>query len=219
MSEDTAELVAGAHTAFADAVHALIGLRPDHIIRDNHTEPVILDSIYSELLEARFGEKREQESVRRSVHGSNAPGNTDIISLLDRIDRTTRRWWPTAPTEPESQPATVRRLYALTDHRWEPHMVGLLRRRTHQIESWVTRGNWLLAHETRHQWELRAPCPACGETVTSVDDGHGELVRKYVLQASASSAMCVACETVWAPEHFRNLAAQIGAGMPTGVLE
>lgn len=217
MSEETAELVAGAHTAFADAVHALVGLRPDTIERDDYTcETVVLDSLYAELLEAKYGEKQDQGSVRRAVHGSNAPGNTDIISLLDRIDRRVHLWWPSSPFEPAEQPITVRRLYALVDYQWRPQDVAELRSMTREVQAWADRAEALLTGG--RTWELRAPCPSCGETVVNDTDSSGETVRRYVLQANLSSAACLACGTTWAPEHYKVLAGMIGT-LPAGVLE
>jgi hypothetical protein len=220
LSENTTELVAGAHAAFTDAVHALIGLRPDVLERDDFTQPIVRDSLYVELMEARFGE-RVGETVRRQGTGSRTPGWTDAISLLDRIDRRVKSWWPAAPFEPATQPLTVRRLYALCDYQWcpVPEDLGMLRRMTRDVQAWVERANALLPTEVTHTYELRAACPACGETTTQVDDGSGELVRQYVLQASQSSARCVACETNWDPGQYRLLASMIGADMPAGVLE
>ncbi|MGY1946605.1 DUF7341 domain-containing protein [Nocardia asiatica] len=219
MSENTTELVAGARAAFADAVHQLIGLRPDTIERDDFgTQPIVRDSLYVELMEARYGE-RVGEAVRRQGTGSRTPGWTDAISLLDRIDRRVQLWWPSAPFEPVTQPLTVRRLYALSDYRWCPQDIGSLRHMTREVQAWVERANTLLPTEVTHTYELRAACPACGETTTQVDDGSGELVRQYVLQASQSSARCVACETNWDPGQYRLLASMIGADMPEGVLE
>lgn len=219
MSEATSELVAGAHAAFSDAVHALIGLRPDSIERDDFTtEPIVLDSLYTELCDARHGE-RAGEGTRRPPAASRAPGWTDALSLLDRIDRTVQLWWLETPWEPADQPVTVRRLYALVDHPWRPQDIGELRHMTREVGSWVERIHILLPTEEVHMWELRAACPSCGETTVQVDDGAGELVRRYVLQADKSSAKCVACETSWAPETYRLLAAMIGAELSPGVLE
>ncbi|WP_063023882.1 DUF7341 domain-containing protein [Nocardia niwae] len=219
MSENTTELVAGAVTAFSNAVHALIGLRPDTIERDDFTtEPIVLDSLYTELMEARFGE-RAGTGVRRPTPGSRAPGWTEAISLLDQIDRTVTRWWPTLTTTYPGRPITVQRLYTLVDWPWSPHELADLKRYTRQVEVWVQRANTLLTADAGHTYELRAACPSCGETTVQVDDGSGETVRQYVLQADQSSARCVACETSWSPDSYRLLAAMIGAEMPEGVLE
>lgn len=216
---ETPELVAGAHTAFADAVHELVGMRADSIERDDYTrEHVILDSLYLELLELRFGERRGSESVRRSTHGSAAPGNTDAISLLDQIDRTARTWWPNLGDEYPEHPPTVRRLFLLADWPWSPHEVADLKQMTRQVWTWIDRANTLLAPEQQHTWELRAACPSCGETSILVDDA-GEQVRKYVLQANQSSAACLACGMNWAPEGYRALAVELGAPPLEGVLE
>ena len=51
------------------------------------------------------------------------------------------------------------------------------------------------------------------------DDGAGEQVRRYVLQADKNSAKCGVCETSWDPGRFHLLARMIGAEMPQGVLE
>lgn len=219
MSEDTAELVTGAYSAFSDAVHALIGLRPDTIERDDFTtEPIVLDSLYTELCEACQGERRG-EAVRRPPAASRAPGWTDALSLIIQIDQTVKAWWPTVPDDAHGRHVTVRRLYALLDHGWRPQDVGQLGRMTAKVAKWVECANNLLPTEVTHTWELRAPCPACGETTVNVDDGAGEQVRTYVLQADKSSAKCVACETSWSPEHYRLLAALINAPLPDGVLE
>ncbi|MEV4127120.1 hypothetical protein [Nocardia sp. NPDC049707] len=219
MSEETAELVAGAYTAFSDAVHDLIGLRPDSIERDDFTrETIVLDSLYIELCEARHGERRG-EAIRRPPAASRAPGWTDALSLIIQIDQTVKAWWPTVPDDSHNRHVTVRRLYALLDHGWRPQDVGLLRRMTKQVSKWVRTANNLLPTEETHSWELRAACPACGETTVNVDDGAGEQVRTYVLQADKSSAKCIACETSWGPEHYRLLAALINAPLPPGVLE
>ncbi|WP_280389832.1 DUF7341 domain-containing protein [Nocardia wallacei] len=219
MSEATSELVAGARAAFSDAVHALIGLRPDSIERDDFgTEAIVRDSLYTELLEAKHGERQADGASRRPTPGSRPPGWTDALSLVVRIDQETARWWPHTPTEPAGQPITVRRLYALVDWQWAPHEIDDLRKRTRQVDDWVKRARTLLPTEIQHTWELRAPCPACGET-TQLIDNDGEHVRRYVLQADASSAKCVACETSWAPENYRLLAQMIGAEIPDGVLE
>lgn len=218
MTEATSELLTGAHTAFSDAVHALIGLRPDIIDRDNGPEHIVRGSLYVELLEARHGERIEDTLVR-SAPASTAPGWTDAMSLVIRIDQRVALWWPDIPSGEVSLPVTVRRLYALVDHGWRPQDVGELRRMEREVLAWVARAHVLLSAEVTHMWELRAACPACGETTTLADDGSGEQVRRYVLQADRSSARCSACETTWAPEHFVALARSIGAGLPEGVLE
>ncbi|WP_068059301.1 DUF7341 domain-containing protein [Nocardia xishanensis] len=218
MSEATPELVAGAHTAFVDAVHALIGLRPDTITRDDGTTTIVLDSLYAELLEARHGEQRSDPTAG-TVYKSRPPLWIDAASLLHQIDRTVAGWWRHLPADDHGLPATVRRLHALVDHDWRPQDVGELRRMTRTVEDWVQRVKTLLPEEVTHTWELRAACPACGETTLHVDDGSGELVRRAVLQANQSGAHCLACTTTWAPEYFAILARTIGAGLPEGVLE
>jgi hypothetical protein len=219
VSEETAELVAGAYGAFEEAVHNLIGLRPDVIERDDFTrEAIVLDSLYTELCDARHGERRG-EGTRRATPASRAPGWTDALSLLDRIDRRVQLWWPETPLEPTEQHVTVRRLYALLDHQWRPQDVRELRHMAREISGWVQSIGVLLPTEEIHTWELRAPCPSCGETTTQVDDGSGELVRRYVLQADKNSAKCAACETTWDPTYYHLLARMIGAELPPGVLE
>ncbi|MFE3052331.1 hypothetical protein [Nocardia sp. NPDC059239] len=218
MTEATSELLAGAQAALADAVHALIGLRPDTVERDHGPERIVRGSLYTELLEARHGERIEDTFIRPAP-ASTAPGWTDAISLVIRIDQRVAVWWPEIPAEPASLPLTARRLYALVDYKWRPQDVGELRRMEREVLAWVERARVLLPTEVTHMWELRAACPACGETMIHADDGSGEQVRRYVLQADRSSARCIACETTWAPEHFQMLAELIGAGLPEGVLE
>ncbi|MET8430122.1 hypothetical protein [Nocardia sp. NPDC004860] len=218
MTEATTELLAGAQTAFSDAVHALISLRPDTIDRDGGPEHIVRGSLYRELLEARHGERIEDTLVR-SAPASTAPGWTDAMSLVIRIDQRVAVWWPEIPAGTATVPVTVRRLYALVDYQWRPQDVGELRRMEREVLAWVARARVLLPTEATHMWELRAACPACGETMIHADDGSGEQVRRYVLQADRSSARCIACETTWAPEHFAALARLIGAGLPEGVLE
>lgn len=218
MSENTTELVAGAHTAFADSVHALIGLRPDTLVRDDGTTAVVLDSLYAELVEARHGEQRGDRTAG-TVYKSRPPLWIDAASLLHQIDRTVAGWWRGMPADDHGLPITVRRLHALVDHTWRPQDVGQLRRMTHTVNDWVTRVKTLLPEQVTHTWELRAACPACGETTMLVDDGAGETVRRAVLHADRSSAACLACGTTWAPEHFELLAQMIGAHLPEGVIE
>jgi hypothetical protein len=219
LSEETVELVAGAHVLFERAVHALIGMRPEQIERDDFTrEHIVLDSLYIELCEARHGE-RAGEAVRRPPAASRAPGWTDALSLIISIDRRVAMWWPDTPPDDHGTLVTVRRLHALVDHAWRPQDVRELQRMTREVDGWVERARILLPTEEVHTWELRAACPACGETTTQVDDGTGELVRRYVLQADKSSAKCAACETSWDPSHYRFLAQMIGAELPPGVLE
>jgi hypothetical protein len=220
VNEETTELVAGTVAAFSDAVHALIGLRPDTIERDDFsTEAIVRDSLYTELLDARHGERHADGSTRRPTPGSRPPGWTDALSLIVRIDQRVAEWWPATPTDTHGQPLTVRRLYALADHGWRPQDLGTVQRLTREVEAWVARARVLLPTEVTHTWELRAPCPACGETTQLVDDGSGEQVRRYVLQADTSSAKCAACETSWDPSRYRLLAQMIGAALPPGVLE
>ncbi|WP_280357105.1 DUF7341 domain-containing protein [Nocardia otitidiscaviarum] len=209
MSE-VVELVRGAHTAFTDAVHALVGLRPDTIDRDDGPEAIIRDSLYTELLDARHGEDQGDTYVR-SAPASSIPGWTEALSLIVRIDTRVSVWWPDTPTEPAGKPVTVRRLYALADHPWRPHDVAELRRMTRELEAWVDRARALLPTEITHTYELRAACPACGETTMLVDGGAGEMVRRYVLQATQTAAWCAACETSWGPEQFALLGRLIGA--------
>ncbi|WP_306365339.1 hypothetical protein [Nocardia sp. CC227C] len=207
---EVVELVHGAHAALTDAVHALVGLRPDTIQRDDGPEAIVRESLYTELLEARHGEDNGDTFVR-SAPASSVPGWTDALSLQVRIDMRTATWWPATPAEPASQPVTVRRLYALSDHPWRPEDVALLRTMTREIDAWVERARTLLPTEIAHTYELRAACPACGETTMLVDGGAGELVRRYVLQATQTAAWCIACETSWPPAQFALLGRLIGA--------
>ncbi|AXK88583.1 hypothetical protein IU443_28685 [Nocardia farcinica] len=217
MSEYTAELLAGAVVAFTDAVHALVGHRPDTITDDNTTRHIILDGRYTELTEARHAQ--HDTNGLRGVYKSKPPLWIDACSLLDQIDRTVHEWWPTpAPGDPR-QPATIRRLHALTDHPWRPQDLPGLNVMTRIILGWVDRIDTLLPAEPLHTWELTAACPACGETTVLVEDEAGEMVRRAALRATKSSAVCQACDTNWAPEHFLGLAAAIGASLPDGVLE
>ncbi|MGW5519100.1 DUF7341 domain-containing protein [Nocardia africana] len=216
MSEAT-ELVAGAQAAFSDAVHALVGKRPDSIERDDETSEVIVrDSLYNELQEAKHGEQVGQGS-RRPAPSSRPPGWTDALSLVVRIDQTAARWWPAIPDEPVGQPVTVRRLYALADWSWSPHELADLKQHTREVLAWVDRAKTLLPTEEIHTYELRAPCPACGE-LTMLVDSAGEQVRKYVLQTTIHAARCLACDTRWGADYFVTLARQLG-GLPDGVLE
>jgi hypothetical protein len=219
VSEASPELVAGARAAFSDAVHALIGLRPDRLERDDFgTQAIVRDSLYTELLEAKHGERQADGASRRPTPGSRPPGWTDALSLLIEIDQHVARWWTPTPPDDYDRPVTVRRLYALVDHGWRPQDVDGVRHMTKVVRGWVKAIGALLPTEEVHTWELRAPCPACGET-TQLVHSDGEHVRRYVLQADASSAKCVACETSWGPDQYRLLAAMIGAGLPPGVLE
>ena len=220
MTEETAEQVAGARNAFADAVHDLVGRRPDMIERDDTTrEAIVRDSLYNELQEAKHGEQVGQGS-RRPAPASRPPGWTDALSLVVRIDKVVATWWPPVmglDSDYPGLPLTVQRLYALTDWPWAPHELSDLKQRTRTVESWVERARILLPTEDSHLYELKAPCPACGETYTSVEHA-GEMVQRYVLQANLSAAKCVACETSWAPENFVALSKLLG-GLPANVLE
>lgn len=217
MSEETAELLAGATSAFADAVHDLVGRRPDTIARDDGShETIIRAGLYLELQEAKHGEQVGQGS-RRPAPGSRPPGWTDALSLVVRIDQRVATWWTGTPDD-DGLPVTVRRLYALVDHNWRPQDIAGIRQMTREVTAWVERAKVLLPTEEVHTYELRAPCPACGETVMYADDGSGEQVRRYVLQTTIQSARCLACETRWDAEHFVALARQLG-GLPSGVLE
>jgi hypothetical protein len=217
MSEATAELLAGAHAAFSDAVHDLIGKRPDTIDRDDHTQTIVRDSLYNELHEAKHGEQVGQGS-RRPAPGSRPPGWTDALSLVVRIDQRVTVWWPALPVDEHGYGATVSRLYALVDHAWRPQDIPDIRQMTREVTAWVERARILLPTEEIHTYELRAACPACGETVMYSDDGAGEQVRRYVLQTTIHSARCLACETRWDADYFVTLAQQLG-GLPDGVLE
>lgn len=220
MSEPT-ELVAGAARALDAAVHALVGIRRDTIERDGTgSETVYLPSLYDDLCESRMGEVNI-EGARQTGSGSRPPGWTEALSLVVEIDQRVARWHPSAPTEPADRPVTARRLWALADRKWTPDDVRQVRDMARTVQGWVARGTALLpTHEdTQHRWELRAPCPACGETTMLVDAGAGETVRRYVLQADRSAAQCLSCATSWAPEQYRLLAAMIGASLPSGVLE
>lgn len=217
MTEATPELVAGAHAAFADAVHDLIGLRPDTIERDDYTQQIVRDSLYTELCDAKMGERSTSTAGGGGKPG--APGSIDALSLIVRIDKAVARWWPHVPPAPADQPVTVRRLYALVDYQWSPHEIGQLRGMTRTVQSWVTRARRLLPTQIEHEYELKAACPTCGETYVTTDDGSGELVRRYALVAKLSSAACAACGMVWAPEYFAMLGQMIGAGLPPGVLD
>jgi hypothetical protein len=223
MSEATSELTAGAIAAFSDAVHDLIALRPDAIERDDFSrEAIVRDSLYTELLDARHGERHADGTTRRPTPGSRPPGWTDALSLVVRIDQTVARWWPILGDLAEKYPGlpiTVQRLYILVDWPWSPYELADLKRYTREVQGWVERANILLPTEVTHTWELRAPCPSCGETTQLIDDGSGEQVRRYVLQADTSSATCAACETSWAPDRFRFLASLLGAELPPGILE
>ncbi|MBF6358166.1 hypothetical protein IU449_27085 [Nocardia higoensis] len=216
MTEAT-ELLAGARRAFADAVHELVGRRPDTIIGDEYTRHVILDDRYTELVEARYGQQQADNGGLRGVYKSKPPLWIEACSLIDLIDRTVASWWPKPPVG--EQPVTIRRLYALTDYGWRPQDVDALHEMTRVVSGWVDRINQLLPEEPRHEWELTAACPACGESTVLVDDGAGEIVRRAALRANQSSAVCLACGADWRPEAFVHLAQQIGAGLPPGVLE
>lgn len=214
------ELVLGARRELDAAVHALVGIRHDMIERDGGSRRVVLPSLYDELCEARMGEQ-SSGGARRPLPGSRAPGWADALSLVVEIDQRAAAWHPVAPAEPADRPVTARRLWALADRTWTPEEIGAVRRKTAAVRRWVNLANTLLPapDEAAHQWDLRAPCPACGETSILVDSGAGEQVRRYVLRADRSAAQCVSCGTSWAPEQYRLLARMIGADLPDGVLE
>ena len=112
VSEDTSELVAGAHAAFETVVHDLIGLRPDTIERDDFgPEHIVRDSLYTELCDARHGEQLG-DATRQSAAASRAPGWMDAISLVVRIDQRVASWCPDVAGDEHGTPITVRRLHA-----------------------------------------------------------------------------------------------------------
>ncbi|MFD6400783.1 hypothetical protein [Nocardia sp. NPDC060249] len=210
------ELVAGARNALADAVHDLVGMQVERIERDGHPVSVPVDSLYDQLCEARYGERADTGGARRPEPGSRAPGWSDAMSLVELIDRKVGEWSIGAAAVP-GRTLTVRRLYALADATWAPEEVAHVHKLARDINGWVVRAHNLLNAE--HEWELRAPCPSCGETTMSSQDSAGETVRQYVLRANLSAAQCISCGMDWAPEQYRALGALIGAPLPPGVLE
>ncbi len=201
------ELVAGAQKRFADAVHALVGLRLHAVTAAGASKTCVLDSLYTELSEARHGEQAA-DARGHTVPGSRPPVWTDAVSVLDEIDRAVATWWPHTP-DADGRPVTVRRLYALVDYRWAPEDVAILTRMARHLGGWTDRVRQLLAGE--RVWELKASCPECGESSVMVTNGAGERVRRTALQVTVSGARCLGCEAVWLPERFRLLGAAIGA--------
>ncbi|MFC4128880.1 DUF7341 domain-containing protein [Nocardia rhizosphaerae] len=210
------ELVAGARAALADAVHALVGMQVEHVEQNGRQVPIPIDSLYDQLCEASLGERQDGGSVRRPEPGSRAPGWSDALSLLELIDRRVGEWSIGAAEVP-GRAVTARRLYALADTAWAPEDVAYVRRLAAQVDSWAVRVRRLLDEE--REWELKAPCPSCGEMVIAGQDGSGETVRQYVLRANLSGAECLSCGMQWAPEYYRLLGALIGAPTPEGILE
>ncbi|MEV6219925.1 hypothetical protein [Nocardia sp. NPDC051833] len=210
------ELAAGARAALSDAVHGLVGLQSERIYRDGRTVPIIVDSLYDQLREATAGEQQDGAGARRPEPGSRAPGWADALSLLEVIDRRVGEWSIGVAKVPGRE-LTVRRLYALADNLWAPEQVGLVRRMERQVRDWCARINALLGDA--REWELRAPCPACGVTMVATENGSGETVHAYALRANLSAAQCISCGADWAPEQYRLLGMLIGAPLPPGVLE
>ncbi|MFD3594312.1 hypothetical protein ACFWU5_16435 [Nocardia sp. NPDC058640] len=205
MNEPT-ELVAGARNRFVDATHALIGLRLHTVTLGDSAKTTVLDSLYTELQEARHGEQAA-DARGHTVPGSRPPVWTDAISLLDEIDRAVATWWPHTPPA-DGTAVTTRRLHALADYPWAPDDVAVLRRMTRHLNAWTDRIRQLLVGE--RVWELKAPCPVCGETTVIAVNGAGEHVRRTALQVTVSGARCIGCEATWAPEKFQALGAAIG---------
>lgn len=210
------ELVADARRALSDAVHALVGMQVEHVEQNGRQVPIPVDSLYDQLREASYGERADGGGARRSEPGSRTPGWSDALSLLELIDRRVGEWSIGAATVPGRE-LTVRRLYAIADNAWAPEETGYVRRLARDIDTWAARARRLLDDE--HVWELRAPCPSCGETTVSGQDSAGDTVSQYALRANLSSAECLACGMQWAPEYYRTLGALIGAPLPDGVLE
>ncbi len=209
------ELVAGAHRGFDDAVRALIGRRAETIVRGDETGTVFLDSLYSELVEARHHGQRSEHSTGVS-YKSKPPVWIDASSLLHQIDRTVATWWRTRPDAADLS-VTVTRLQLLVDYRWAPDDVAALQRMTHIIHGWVGSIHTLLGYAPAVK-ELTVPCPACGETYV-VADSAGEQTRRYALQLTTIGAGCAACGETWEPAEYVTLAALIGAATPDGIVK
>jgi hypothetical protein len=209
------ELIAGAHRGFDDAVHALIGRRAELVTRGDETSTVYLDSLYSELVEARHHGQRSDHSTGVS-YKSKPPVWIDASSLLHQIDRTVASWWRPRPTQADLS-VTVTRLHALVDYRWCPDDVAAVQRMTATIHGWVGTIHGLLGYAPAVK-ELKAACPVCGETYVTADSA-GEQTRRYTLQLSTIGASCAACGETWAPEQYMALAALIGAATPDGMIQ
>ncbi len=210
------ELVAGARGALSDAVHALVGMQVEHVEQNGRQVPIPVDSLYDQLREASYGERADGGGARRSEPGSRTPGWSDALSLLEVIDRRVGEWSIGEGLAP-GRARTARRLYALADATWTPDDIGYVRKLAHDIDTWAARARRLLDDE--HVWELRAPCPSCGETLVTGQDSAGETVSQYALRANLSAAECLACGMQWAPEYYRMLGELIGAPRLDGILE
>ncbi|WP_067844508.1 DUF7341 domain-containing protein [Nocardia lijiangensis] len=197
-----------------DAVHTLIGYRLHrHTDTDGKTHSGYRESVYGEIRAELAARQGEGGTLRpRSL----PPAWVEGLDWLTDVDTTIAAWWPGAsPTE--GQPETVCRLNELAATAWAPEDQQFVREWINQLVRWSETGKALL--EPVRRWELVAACPACGVRTVHRPDTSGEPVRQAALQITTAGCTCQSCHTVWAPTHYRLLAAALGCQIPAGVLE
>ncbi len=179
---------------------------------------VVGPSLYSQLLESVVRRRVGPSNVSLGgVARSSPPAFTPAVDLRAEIDAAVRRWAPAGVTFPPGCSSSVERLRLLAAANWRPQDTDAVESAADAVESWCAAIRALLNQES--VLTLSAACPACGENSVA-RERDGERVRRPALQVAVSTgATCLACDTVWGPELFVELARTLGCGMPTNVLE
>lgn len=212
---ETAEHLAYTVTKFRDAIHALIGTQTGVINTDSGQRRVVGDSLYMIMRDSVGGLVRDSAGAKG--WRSTPPLWLDVEAWIDTVDRTVREWfWDGVGS---SEHATVNRLHALSQLGFRPQDAEWIKSATSELWSWVAKADNLLDGDTKHRFDVVAPCPACGVQTVRRRDSAGEWVRQAALQVDANGCTCANCETTWTPQYFGILANALGCELPEGVLE
>lgn len=166
-----------------------------------------LPSLYAQLAEAVV--TRQSERLTTSPR-SMPPLWTEALDLVAEIDRVAASWCVAEDTPRRLDLVAYRERYT-PDDGW------LVAERRDVVLGWVRRGTELL--DPPRRLEVTAPCPACGQRSVQRASDDGEMVRAPALVVDRAGCACQACGHTWAPEYFVQLARDLGARLPAGVLE
>lgn len=200
-----------------NAISALIDPKPHNRQLDNGNNRIEwVDSLYDQLTDCIPG----GQGNGRSTPQSSPPMCIDAVDLLKKIHHDLAELVPHPNIDGSTDnpaPIDVIRLRDLDKRTWRPQDCDLIGKTTDKIMGWCDQIRSLINPERK--WTLSNPCPACGTAIVYRRSSAGELVRQPALQIGSHGCVCQHCRHVWNPEYFQHLAAVLGYGLPTGVIE
>lgn len=186
--------IIAARQLLEQAINRLTQQRP----ATHHNTTIYQPSLYTSLKSDLAG---TQTNATKTQPKSQPPLWIDACQLLTEVDNQTHRWMPVPGTTPN-------RLTLLAAKTWRPQDTTPVIRMTATINQWCEQIINLLDPEPTKT--LDAACPTCKQRWIKRTHA-GETVRRDALQIVLSKGCrCLACDSNWTPDKYRDLATQLG---------